>query len=451
MAVEDLYAKACDAVERANYDYAVELFREVLRHNPEYPDARLALRGTERRRIQEKGRSITALLGTPFRAGLTTLKALFAKAPKRLELYEDYLEKSPSSFWGLCGAAAAAAKAGLKGEAIQTYRDALKLKPSHKRALRAIGDALIETKAHQEALKYLNRLAALEPKNRELQREVRDLAATEHMVAHDMESAGSFRDMIRDKALAERLEASGRMAVTMDDLRKNVQEAEEGLAEHPNNVPRILGLAQMYTDTMQLQRAEALLREKHEAIPESYEIREKLGDVQLRACEVTVEEALKAAEANPQDQAAAKKVQELQERRRKFAFEEYGWRLAQHPTDRHLHLLMARAHFDNGQYNEAIAACQTAGQDARYALESCKLLGQAFMHKKQFDLALEQFGKAIANHKEMDDQGKDLRYCQAEAYEQMGNRQEALKAYKHIYSQDINYRDVAQKVDSLSG
>ena len=51
---------------------------------------------------------------------------------------------------------------------------------------------------------------------------------------------------------------------------------------------------------------------------------------------------------------------------------------------------------------------------------------------------------------EMDDEGKDLYYCQAEALEAMGNREEALKVYKRIYSQDINFRDVAAKVDALS-
>jgi tetratricopeptide (TPR) repeat protein len=451
MAVEDLYSKACDAVERANYDYAVELFREVLRHNPEYPEARIALRATERRRIQEKGRSVGALLTTPVRALLTALKAAVAKPAKRVEVFEDYLELSPSSFWALTGAASAAAKGGLKGEAIQVYRDALKLKPQDKKALRQVGDVLIEAGEHQEALKYLTRLAGLEPKNRDLQREVRDLAATEHMVSHDMESAESFRDMIRDKTMAEQLEAKGRMAVTMDDLRKRIAEAEGGLAEHPNNVPRILGLAQMYLDVKETAKAAALLREKHAAMPDNYEIREKLGDAQLQVHHATVEAAVAAAEANPNDAAVAQKAKKLSQRFREFAIKEYNWRLTQHPTDRHIQLMLARAYFEDGQYNEAIAACQIAGQDARYELESSRLLGLSFMGKQQYDLALEQFARAIANHGEMDEEGKDLYYSQAQTLESMGNPEEALKVYKRIYSQDINFRDVAAKVDALSG
>jgi tetratricopeptide (TPR) repeat protein len=50
----------------------------------------------------------------------------------------------------------------------------------------------------------------------------------------------------------------------------------------------------------------------------------------------------------------------------------------------------------------------------------------------------------------MDYEGKQLRYSQAEALEKMGNSEEALKIYKKIYSQDINFLDVSEKVESLS-
>ena len=97
------------------------------------------------------------------------------------------------------------------------------------------------------------------------------------------------------------------------------------------------------------------------------------------------------------------------------------------------------------------AAFQAASQDARFELESCMMLGQCFMRRGQQDLALEQFSRALERHPDMDEQGKELRYCQAQAHEVMGNSEEALTIYKRIYSQDINYRDVADKVDTLSG
>jgi tetratricopeptide (TPR) repeat protein len=450
MAVEDLYTKACDAVERANYDYAIELLREVLRQNPQYPDARIALRGTERRRLQEKGGSHVAFLGQVVTLPLTAIRGAFAKPRQRLEVYEDFLEKDPSSFWGLAHAAAAARKAGLLGEAAQIYRDALHMRPSHKQTLRAIGDVLAESGQHQEALKYLTRLSALEPRNRDLDKEVRDLAATDHMTSHEMEGASSFRDMIRDRDQAARLEESGRMAVTMDDLQQRIGSAEKELAEHPHNVTRVLGLAKLYQDTGQLGKAQKLLREEHQARPDGYEVRERLGDVQLLMYDEAVKKAGEQAEKSPADAGATAKKRELEERKVKFAVKEYRWRLQQHPTERHLQLALGRMYFEMGSNNEAIAAFQSASQDARYELESSRMLGLCFMQKGQYDLALEQFQRAVERHPDLDDEGKELRYSQAQAYEQMGKKAEALGVYKKIYSQDINFRDVAQKVDALS-
>jgi tetratricopeptide (TPR) repeat protein len=450
MTVEDLYKKACDAVERANYDYAIELFREVLRQNPEYPDARLALRGTERRRLQEKGGSALGMLTRPVSISLTGLKSLVSGAKKKLELWEDFLQKQPDSFWGLTRAGSAARKLGLRGEAINIYKDAQRLKASHKGTLRALGNLLVEDGQHQEALKYLSRLSEIDPSNRELLREVRDLAATEHMVSHEMEGATSFRDLIRDKDEAERLESAGRMAVTMDDLRGRVGQAERELAEHPDNVTRILGLAKLYRDTGHLAKAQQLLREKHRAMPDNYEIRAHLGDTQLAVYDEAAKGLKARLQQEPADTPAKRKLAELEQRRRDLAVREYKWRLHQHPTERELHLRLGYIHLDAGEANEAIAAFQSASQDARYEAEACKMLGVCFMHKGQHDLAIEQFEKAVKSHPELDEQGKDLRYQEAAAYEQMGNKGQALSIYKKVYSTDINFRDVAQKVETLS-
>ncbi len=451
MAVEDLYRKACDAVERANYDYAVELFREVLRQDPQYPDARIALRGTERRRLQEKGRSPLALVFALPRRLVATLKAATGKAPKRLEIYEDYLRTSPSSFWALTGVARALVKMGVNAEAVLVYKDALKLKQNNKGVLRALGDLLTEADEHQDAARFLSRLSALEPNNRDLQKEVRDLAAVQHMVSHDMEGAESFRDLVRDKDEVDRLEQDARMDVSIDDLHRRIDEAEKGVVEHPDNVTRILGLAALYVGTEQLGKAQKLLREKYQAMPDNYEIRERLGDVQLGVYDAAITKATAALAADANDEAAAAKKADLEKRRSQFAIKDYTWRLKQHPNDHETQVALGQAQYDAGNDNEAIAAFQAAAQDARFEVESWRMLGLCFMRKGQQDLALEQFVRAAERHPDMDEQGKELRYCQAQANEDMGNTAEALDLYKRIYSTDINYRDVAQKVDALSG
>jgi len=40
-------------------------------------------------------------------------------------------------------------------------------------------------------------------------------------------------------------------------------------------------------------------------------------------------------------------------------------------------------------------------------------------------------------------------YYLGTTYEEMNNKEEAAKAFKEIYQANINYRDVAQKMESL--
>jgi tetratricopeptide (TPR) repeat protein len=449
MSVEDLYEKAREAVERNNFEYAVRLYRDLLRQRPEFPNARIALRGTERRLQGEAGP--LRYLTIPVQMLVATVKALLAGKRKKLEVYEDFLEKNPNSFWGLSRAAGAAAGLGYNEEAITMYKDALRRKPRDKGALRALGDLLKEEARLDEAMQYLGTLAELEPTNRDLQRELRDLTATGHMTAHEMESAESFRDLIRDRDEAERLERASRAEGSADELERRIGELEQELEEDPESVPRVLKLAQLYVDTGRLKDAQEMLKARYEAMPDNYEIREWLGDVQLMVYEQALKTARQQVEENPRDEKARQRLRQIEERHNEFGIKEYRWRLEQHPTDRHLQLQLGQYLFEAGDYDAAIAAFQAALQDARYELEARKMLGRCFQAKNQPDLALQQFEAALEAHPQMDEAGKELRYCKASAHEAMGERQKALDAYKRVYSEDINYRDVSQKVDQLSG
>jgi tetratricopeptide (TPR) repeat protein len=450
MAVEDLYNKACEAVERANYDYAVELFREVLRQQPDYPDARVALRGTERRRVQERGTQLPALFMMPFRMAVTAVKAAVRKPKGKLEAYEDFLKEYPDSFWGLLGAGKAADSLGLDEQAAIILRDAQRVKPNNKTVLRLLANVLAERGESRDALNFLERLLAMDPGNRDLQKEVRDLQATGHMAHHKMDNTQSFRDLIRDKDVAEELEKEGRLEVSKEDYGTRVNRAFDELKEDPDNPAKVLLLAKAYLDVDDMAHARALLKAKHKEMPENYEIRELLGTLQLRIYEQAIEAARAAVKANPGSDAAKKKLEQLKTKRQKFAVKEYRWRVEQHPTDAEAQMELAKALTELGRQNEAISMFQELRQDPRLGMEAARMLGKAFTDKGQYDLAAEQFEMALQMHPDMDYEGKQLRYSQAEALEKMGRPEEALKIYKKIYSEDINFLDVSEKVEELS-
>jgi tetratricopeptide (TPR) repeat protein len=287
----------------------------------------------------------------------------------------------------------------------------------------------------------------MSPNNRDLQKEVRDLQATGHMAQHKMDQAQSFRDLIRDKDQAEELEKASRLEVSEADYSERVQKAMNELKEHPDDPLKVVALAKAFLDARDVARARQLLKQKYKEMQDNYDIRELLGDIQLRL----YDEAIAPLEAQAEgDAEAASKLAELKEKRRQFAAREYQWRIEQHPTDANVQMSFAKSLFDDGQYNPAISIFQELTRDPRLGFEASRMLGLAFTEKNQYDLAVEQFERALMMHPAMDNQGKELRYSQAESYEKMGRPDEALAIYKKIYSQDINFRDVAEKVETLS-
>jgi hypothetical protein len=66
-----------------------------------------------------------------------------------------------------------------------------------------------------------------------------------------------------------------------------------------------------------------------------------------------------------------------------------------------------------------------------------------------FDLAVAQFQTAKSELPVMDDLKKDVIYELAVCYEGMGKKTEAITEYKIIYSEDIGFRDVADKINAF--
>ena len=81
-------------------------------------------------------------------------------------------------------------------------------------------------------------------------------------------------------------------------------------------------------------------------------------------------------------------------------------------------------------------------------MKALALLGQCFMERGMFDMAVSQIEKALENKSTWNDDRKELIYILANIYERQGKPDEAAAQYKSIYEVDIRYRDVAQKVES---
>jgi tetratricopeptide (TPR) repeat protein len=123
--------------------------------------------------------------------------------------------------------------------------------------------------------------------------------------------------------------------------------------------------------------------------------------------------------------------------------------------DHETHYNLGVAFREMGLLDEAIGEFQTVVKGAQkgayppHFLQACSLLAVCFMEKNMPAIATKWYTRAL----EMPDLDEEatmaLQYDMGVAYEQAGDAQTALEKYTEVYSQNIDYRDVAEKIRLL--
>ncbi len=123
--------------------------------------------------------------------------------------------------------------------------------------------------------------------------------------------------------------------------------------------------------------------------------------------------------------------------------------------DSETHYNLGVAFREMGLLDEAIGEFQTVLKGAQkgsfppHFLQSCTLLALCFMDKNMPAIATKWYARAL----EMPDLDEEamlaLQYDLGVAYEQAGETKSALEKFTEVYSQNIDYRDVAEKIRTL--
>ena len=105
--------------------------------------------------------------------------------------------------------------------------------------------------------------------------------------------------------------------------------------------------------------------------------------------------------------------------------------------------------FEKGDYQNAIANYQQAQKNTKVRIAALAGMGKSLKARRMFDLAVAQFQSAKAELPVMDDLKKEIIYELADCFEMMCKAKEAINEYKTIYSDDIGFRDVANKINAF--
>ena len=203
-----------------------------------------------------------------------------------------------------------------------------------------------------------------------------------------------------------------------------------------------------------LAEAYCMLKEYEKAIEQLNAIQENLGSMDP-AVDKLIEAAyianiganIKELSDNPtQYETPEEQIVDLQQHRIQYRLKRAKGRVESYPNDTQLHYDMALMLFETEDYDAALEEFQNARKNPQRKLSCVLYIGRCFEKKNQFDMAVDQFKEALAGMQDKSNEKMETLYYLGIAHEALEQNDKALENFKEIYQHNINYKDVAQRI-----
>jgi len=256
--------------------------------------------------------------------------------------------------------------------------------------------------------------------------------------------AATYRDVIKDTKEATLLEQEAKAVKSTRDLGDLIRETQEKVRREPENQNYRRALADLYTRAERFDDALNLLRESQRMTGGTDPQIDRAISL-TRISQFDAEIAKRKAAGDPAGAQAAEQAKD------EFLLTDATDRVRRYPNDLQFRYDLGLLLYERGRLNEAIQELQLAQRNPQRRIRALYYLARCFEQKKQYDIALEQLEKASSEIHLMDDNKKDILYEMGTVCELMGQTDKAAQHFKEIYSVDIGYKDIAQKVEKAYG
>jgi len=326
------FDRAREAAGTNNFDYAIEMFLEGLRCDPDaLEQGHLRLYELALTRQGQDGKKPSMVERVKRLRGKTALEQmlnaeyLFAKDPSHLPYAEAMLKAAVAGDYrrtiGWIANLVFQTNNASKKPSAQTY---ILLKDSYK----AIGQ-------FDKAIVACQLASKLRPEDGELADEFKNLTAELTMVRGKYDVEGDFRQSIKNREEQEKLQSQQAVVKTEDYRQSAVEEARKEYAQDPNLPKNIFDLARALSD-LQEDKAdnEAVeLLENAYRTKKDFSFKQRAGLLKTKQLRRKIREAKAALEAKGGDDEAKSRLSKLSARLNSTELEHYGLCVANYPTD----------------------------------------------------------------------------------------------------------------------
>ncbi|HVS18378.1 MAG TPA: tetratricopeptide repeat protein, partial [Planctomycetota bacterium] len=377
--------KADEALRRRNYDFAVEVYQQLLEIDPDLAEARAGLRSAYSKRFEAKkggSRFLRAIGGAgPLAMAKTLRKA--GKNDAAAKALESYLANSPMDEDANLMLGMALEDAGHTRSALAVYEFLAEIAPRNPQGLKRAGAMAWRGGDPRRALEFYERALQADPRDQDALKARKDLAADIALSKGRYEEVEHSRQQIVNQDEAVSLERSQRRHMSAEDLVSERERLEGLFAENASDVEVMTQLGEVHEKLRDYEAALELVERALSYKQDSFELLEKAGDLRSKVLKKSIARADKAGEAA--------QAGELEAELARHEVDDYRARVALHPGDASLRVQLAWRLMRADDIDGALAELQKANSDPRLRRESLFLMAQCFQRKGFTDLARKEY------------------------------------------------------------
>jgi tetratricopeptide (TPR) repeat protein len=439
----ELFEKGFASMERGNLDYAMDMLTASLEIEPRLLQARRFLRAAAVRKFKEsKGGAFSHFMANLTHSGtVMKVQALIKNKPDQaLKTAEKLIRADPLNKNFINVLAKAAVAAEMPEVAIQMLEIAKDHYPQDAHFLDWLGNLYLETKQTQKGRLCFEDLIRLRPNDPKVIKSLKDAAALDTMHQGGWNEATSYRDVMKDSKEAVLLEQESKAVKSTKDLDDLIAETQQRIEREPDNVNYRRTLAELFSRAARFDEALGVLQDAQKTSGRADpQVDRAISTVRTKQFDHDIEQLQSAGdEAGAKARSAEKAA---------FILQDAGERVQRYPNDLQFRYELAVLYFEHNRLNEAIQELQLSQRNPQRRTRSLYYMALCFKLKQQYDIAMEQLEKAASELHVLDDTKKDILYEMGIISELMGNAEKAVQFFKEIYSVDILYKDVAQKIE----
>jgi tetratricopeptide (TPR) repeat protein len=443
----DCYRKGTEAMNKQNWDLAVEMFGMCVKLVPDNMGFRQHLRGVTKKKYNDNGTGAGTFAKTKIMGLRSRIKK--SKAAKNWEdadkACEEGLLLNPWDV-GLNVDLAEICKdtertdiaAWAFGLARQGDMNNLEINT-------ALANVLEERGQYTEAAAVWRHVYKLDPKNGQARSKISALETKTTIERGGYEDAKNTGDVRVNKEVTRKGEAVAPGQSAEIDMRQAIR-------KDPQNKGLYLKLADHLRKNRKLDDAREVLNQALQISGNDPAIQEIMEDVELDQLALNLDAAKQAAAASGKDTDRQNTValsQELLKRQ----IEVFSARVEKYPADLGRRYELAIKLMAVQKWQQAIPHLQKAAQDPRTKGKALVALGKCFLYDKKGSLARGQFERALPelNFDQDPDGYKDTYYLLGRVCEELGDKAAAEKHYGEVIVVDYEYKDANDRLTKLQG